>query len=363
VRIALLNPCFWPEVQRGAERVLRELATDLIAAGHEPRLITSHPGLPRFSVDDGLPTIRHWRPPERLVRKRGVQEYMTHLPFSALSLERGTQDIAHAFYPTDAVVARRWGERHGRPSVFWYGGIPRRDQLANRRGRSRVLVESIQGCDAVVVSSRAAAAGIARWFGVEARVIYPGVRLDRFAAAASGRAEHPTIACAADPDDARKRVRLLLAAFRRVRRERPDARLRLVRPRVRETADELAAEPGVELVEQTPDTPAALFADAWTSALAAYNEAFGLVVVESLACGTPAVGMNDGGVPEIIDRPEVGRLFDGSEDDLVRKLLEAFELATDPGTAARCRARAEAFSTTQMTAGCLQLYDELLARR
>lgn len=359
MRIALLNPCFWPEVQRGAERVLRELATDLLAAGHEPRLITSHPGPPRTSVDDGLPTVRHWRPSERLLRKRGVQEYVTHLPFSALSLERGDFDLAHAFYPTDAVVARRWGERHGRPSLLWYGGIPRRDQLASRRGRARVLVESVQGCDAVVVSSRAAAAGIWRWFGVEARVVYPGVRLEHFAAAPE-RAEAPTIACAADPDDARKRVGLLLAAFRRVRRERPDARLRLVRPREPATLAALAGEPGVELIEQAPDTPARMFADAWVSALAAYNEAFGLVLVESLACGTPAVGMNDGGVPEIIDRDEVGRLFDGSEEDLARALLEGLELSGDGATAARCRARAEEFSTARTAAECLRLYEELL---
>lgn len=359
MRVALLNPCFWPEVQRGAERVVRELATDLIAAGHEPRLITSHPGRPRTSVDDGLPTVRNWRPPERLLRKRGVQEYVTHLLFSRLSLERGDDDIAHAFYPTDAVVARRWGERHGRPSLLWYGGIPRRDQVASRRGRARVLAESIQGCDAVVVSSRAAADGIRRWFGVEARVVYPGVRLEQFAAAPV-RAEQPTIACAADPDDGRKRVGLLIDAFRRVRRERPDARLRLVRPRTPGTDAELGAEPGVELVEQTPTAPAEMFADAWSSALAAYNEAFGLVLVESLACGTPAVGMRDGGVPEIIDRPEVGRLFDGSEDDLVRALLEGLELGGDPATAARCRARAEEFSTARTAAECLRLYEELV---
>jgi glycosyltransferase involved in cell wall biosynthesis len=133
----------------------------------------------------------------------------------------------------------------------------------------------------------------------------------------------------------------------------------LVRPRTAETARALAEEDGVELVEQTPEAPAHLFADAWASALAAYNEAFGLVLVESLACGTPAVGMDDGGVPEIIDRPEVGRLFDGSEEDLARALLEALDLADDPATAQHCRARAESFSTARTAAECLRIYEEL----
>lgn len=361
MRIALLNPCFWPEVQRGAERVIRDLATDLIASGHRVRLITSHPGPPRRSVEDGLEIVRHWRPPERLLQKRGVQEYVSHVPFSALSLARGDDDVAHAFYPTDAVAARRWGERRGRPSIFWYGGVPQRNVIASRRGRVRVLVETIGGCDAVVVSSRAAANGIRRWFGVEARVIYPGVRLEEFAGGPP-RDEHPTIACAADPDDARKRVALLVSAFRRLRRDRPTARLLLVRPRGEALARALAGEPGVELVDQAPRTPMEMFHRAWASALAAYNEAFGLVVVESLACGTPAVGMNDGGVPEILDRPEVGRLFDGSEDDLVRAMHEALELAADPATAGRCRERAAAFTTGRTAAECLELYADVAGR-
>ena len=361
MRIALLNPCFWPEVQRGAERVLRELATDLIADGHEPRLITSHPGRPTSSVEAGLPIVRNWRPPDRQLLRRGLQEYVTHLPFSHLSLARGDDDLAHAFYPTDAVVARRWGERHGRPSVFWYGGVPQRNVIATRRGRVRFLVEAIQGCDSVVVSSHAAAAGIRRWFDVEARVIYPGVRLEEFAGGPA-RDEHPTIACAADPDDGRKRVGLLVEAFRRVRRERPDARLLLIEPRNPVTAQALAAEDGVELVSQTPGTAAELFQRAWVSALASYNEAFGLVVVESLACGTPAVGLNDGGVPEILDRPEVGRLFEGGEEELARALLDALELAGDPATAAACRERAGAFTTDRTAAECLALYGELLDR-
>src|SRR4051794_3780258 len=162
VRVALLNPCFWPEVQRGAERVVRELATDLIAEGHRPRLITSHPGPPIRSVEDGLPILRNWRPPESWLVRRGAQQYLTHLPFSAIALERGSDDLALAFYPGDAVVAKRWGERHGKPSLFWYGGIAQRDQIASRRGRVRMLVESIEGCDAVITSSRAAAAAIRR---------------------------------------------------------------------------------------------------------------------------------------------------------------------------------------------------------
>jgi len=117
---------------------------------------------------------------------------------------------------------------------------------------------------------------------------------------------------------------------------------------------------GIELFDGPPQVAVDAFRHAWVSALTSYNEAFGLVLVEALACGTPVVGTRDGGIPEIIDRPEVGRLFDGDdEEQLARALLEAFELSTDRATPARCRERAQRFSTDRCAADHLELYEEL----
>ena len=78
-----------------------------------------------------------------------------------------------------------------------------------------------------------------------------------------------------------------------------------------------------------------------------------MVVVESLATGTPVVGTRDGAIPEILNSPEIGRLFDPGEDaqveptnldGLVQALREALELSRDPATAAHCRKRAEELS-------------------
>jgi glycosyltransferase involved in cell wall biosynthesis len=361
VRIAFLHPCFWPEVERGAERVVRDLATDLIALGHEPRLVTSHPGPPRRSVEDGLPITRHWRPPDGLLLHRGGQEYLTHLPLSYLSLLLGRDDVLHAHYPTDAALAASFAERRRVPAVFTYHGNPERAVLSSRRWRTTVAARAIYGADAVVAISRTAADGLRRWFGVEARVIYDGVRLESFPLT-DGRDPRPTIVCAAAVDDARKRIPLLLAAFKRVRRERRDARLLLVRPSDRGLAQGLEEEEGVELFSVSPDEIAAVYQRAWVSALAARNEAFGLVLVEALACGTPVVGPSDGGVPEIIDRPEIGRLFEGGEEGLARALLEAFELSGAEGTPAACRARAAAFTTAETASEYERLYTELAER-
>jgi len=357
--IALLSPCFWPEVRRGSERFLRDLADGLLAAGQHPTMITSHPGRPSRATEDGLPIIRNWRPPNGHLERRQYELYMTHVPFSYASLVRGEFDVAQAVYPTDALAAARWGKRRGRPSILSYMGIPTHEGLTWRRRRLQITVKAISECDATVVLSRSAADECWRWLGVEARVIPPGVDLSAFTPDGE-RAAHPTVVCAAAIDAPRKRVDMLVRAFAQVRHKRPEARLLLNRPRDPELAEGLAG-PGVELADL--DDRAALadaYRSAWVSALPSLGEAFGLVLVEALACGTPVVATRAGGMAEIVADDGVGRLFDGDEEDLARAILGAFELAEDPATPGACRARAEDFSTDRTTEAYLDLYSELL---
>jgi glycosyltransferase involved in cell wall biosynthesis len=358
LRVALLSPCYWPEVRRGSERFVRELADGLIARGHRPRLITSHPGPPSRTHEDGLEVVRLWRPPSGRLRRRMFEDHLTHVPFSYAALRLGDQDVAQAVYATDALAATRWGQVSGRPVIFSHMGIPHRRALANRRWRVEITMRAIAGADAVVVLSDASAAAFERWLGVRPRVIPPGVDLDAFVPAPE-RLPDPTIVCAAAIERPRKRVALLLEAFALVRRQRPEARLVLNRPRDPSHAPQAD---GVVLADL--DDRAALaqaYATAWVSVLASTDEAFGLVLAEALACGTPAVGSNEGGIPEVINSPAIGRVVnDDHPAALATALLEALELAKDPTTAAACRARAQDFSTDRCTERYEALYRELL---
>jgi glycosyltransferase involved in cell wall biosynthesis len=365
LKLALLNPCFFPEVRRGSERLIRELSSGLVERGHRPTLITSHSGRPSRSVEDGLEVIRVWRPPDERLTRRLYPDYLTHVPLSYAALRAGSYELANAFYPTDALAALRWKSRTRRPVVLSYGGLPDRPVLADRRHKLRILERAIRGSDAVVCSSRTAADAMKRWFGVEARAIYPGVDLEAFAPNGA-RDPKPTIFCAAMPDDARKRVGLLVAAFREVRKSRPDARLVAVRPRdpAAIARHGLDAD-GISLIDPVDDPRdlAPYYTRAWVSALTAYREAFGLVLVEALACGTPVVGADHGAVPEVVDRDGIGVLFqNGDPRGVARALLEGLELASDAGTVERCRARAEEFSTGRLAAEYEALYLELLGR-
>jgi glycosyltransferase involved in cell wall biosynthesis len=242
--------------------------------------------------------------------------------------------------------------------VLSYLGIPSADWLRERR-RGSVLGAAVRGCDAVTALSGYAADAFRRNLGYEAPVIPPGVDLAAFRP--GERAEVPTIVCSAAADEPRKNMALVVEAFALVRAARPDAELVLSRPR-----DPLGARragvpdeaPGVTWadLDQRPALARA-YARAWTSVLAAPDEAFGLVLVEALACGTPVVGYDDGGIPEIIDRPGVGRKFARLRArELADALLEGLELAGDPGTSRRCRARAGDYSSERFTQRYLELY-------
>ena len=363
LRVALLTPCFWPEVRRGTERLARELADGLLARGHQPELITSHPGRPGRTVEDGLPVIRHWRPPHRFLERRGFELYLSHPPFSYLSLRRGDYDVAQAFYVTDAQAAARWTARTGRPSVFAYMGIPDDHGLDWRRGRRMLTERAVSGCTAVTALSGVAAGAFRETLGVEARTIPPGVDLEAFRPSPT-RAPAPTLFSAVDLREPRKRAGLLVEAFRLLRESVPDCRLVLSRPPDLAAAERFAAEnPDVELVDvDDREALARAYGEAWTVVLPSFNEAFGLVLVEALACGTPVVAADDGGMREVVDRSEVGRLFAGERaEDLLPALREALALSREPRTAEACRRRAADFSTDAAAERHLALYEELLA--
>ncbi len=94
---------------------------------------------------------------------------MTHVPLSYAALRAGNFDIAHAFYPNDALAAVRWRRRTGLPAVLSYLGIPSREWLNGLR-RRRVLEVSLRGCDTVVALSRHAAEEFERVLGYQAPV-------------------------------------------------------------------------------------------------------------------------------------------------------------------------------------------------
>ncbi len=301
------------------------------------------------------------RLPERPLRWAGYHELAGHVPFSYASLRAGRADIANAFYVTDAVAAARWAAATGRPAVFTVTGIPREDVTRGRRLRLRAWRYAISRSAAVVALSQGAAQGLA-WLGVEPTVIHPGVDLGTFRRS-SERSPTPLVFCPAAIDDPRKRIGLLVEALESLPASHPHLRLVLTAPAHRSAEKLLPADRS--WIELRPIiTDAALvqaYSEAWVTVLPSRLEAFGLTLVESLACGTPVVGAREGGVPEIVDREGIGRLFRPDDrDDLAQAVEEALDLAGEPSIPAACRERAADFSNHRQVAAYLALYDQLV---
>jgi glycosyltransferase involved in cell wall biosynthesis len=296
--------------------------------------------------------VRQWRPPERPFNRLGFPPGTSHAPLAWLALRRGDDDVVQAWTAAAGVAAAR----SGKPSVLVFQGVLDSADLDGRPRVRSMLMSAARGCDAVTAYSEAAASAFTAHTGIPARTIEPGIRLDAFTPGGE-RSDAPSILCAADPGEPRKRVRLLVDAFAEIRRERPDAELWLMP--TGEAA--MAGAPGVRIVDPGADRDelVRLYRSAWVTVLPAFREAFGLVVAESLACGTPVVVMRDGGAAPGIVGGEAGRIAEPDPASLAAALLEAIERAPAADVAAACRTRAEQFSIERCAERYEALYREL----
>ena len=362
MRIALVSPTYWPEVRRGSERVVHDLGSELAGRGHDVTVITSHRRRPTVTVEEGMKVIRSWRPGE--LPGTALHEYhLLNVPTVFGRLVRGSFDLAHSFFPADswaAVLARRFG---GPPVIATMHGVPTREYLVARRYRLEMIHATVRRAEACTVLSEAAARPYRRYLFREPTVLPAGVVGSEYATD-EPRSESPTLFCASSLGDPRKRAPLLFAALGRLRERRPEITLRVARPRDPVMSDRAPELPdGAEWVDvDAQGALAAQYASAWVTVNPAVGEAFGLVLLESLAAGTPIVADDSGAAPEIVGEREIGRVFSAEDEtDLTRALHEALDLAQHEPTAAECRARAADYDWSRVVERYEAVYRSVLA--
>jgi phosphatidylinositol alpha-mannosyltransferase len=352
MKVLLTSPYSRKDVHRGTERYQSELAWWLAGRGHDVTLVTTAPAPRALEVDaDGVTHRFVTAGPARGRGRLRVDELMRMVPPLAREVGRVDADIAQSHYYVDA-AATHLGQRR-LPYILYVAGVARRVRLGGKPLNRAAFAFACRHAARVHTISEFAARALQEDFGVRADVVTNGVRTDLYAGP-KGSGGDEIILCTASPDDPRKHIEDLVEAFVVVARQRPSTRLLLVQPqpaRGQRFLDMLPEDvaPRAQIRSASDDEIAALYRDAAVSVLPAVDEAFGLAIVESLAAGTPVVGAEHAAIPELLDRPEIGRLFPPRDvPALARAIVDALEMSTDPATASACRAAAQRWDWAQV---------------
>lgn len=373
----------YPPAPGGAETHVQALAEGLAARGHDvvvhtSDLYTEYPFVRRElpAVVNGVRVVRH--------RARRLANAWTIMPSMPRALREERADLFHAhsygYYHT--VVAARAAARaarfvftpHFHPPWSMEGG-------AGRRGL-RALFDPTLGqyvvsrADRLIGVSSGEIAVMQRHLRLRAervRIIPNGFHGSRFVPTPDGEpfrrgfglGDAPLVLFAGRLAS-NKGLVPLVAAWELVAKEHPRARLVLAGEDQGWRA-KLEAMSGVPLLF-TGHLDEATYRSALAAAdvlvLPSEWEAFGIVLAEAAACGTPAVATRVGGAPDVVQDGVTGRLVEyGDASGLARALSE---LLADPamrrrmGEAAKARAFAE-YSWEAVVERTEQVYRELLA--
>ncbi len=352
LKVAVVVPYPWTEVLRGGERYARDLALQLQARGHQVEVLTTHVSK-RFDTTqiDGL-TVRFAPRFERAWQRRRDLSAMQTQAISAFALVlRHRYDVVWALTPGGA-----WAGRAARrATIYAEMGMPTMEWLEERKGGVRQYRSVLRTASQVTAMSEAALATV-REASPRARrppvVAYPGVHLGQFELDGAPRIGPPRLLFVSDASIGRKRLHLLLEAALVLQDRHPGLVVEVAGPgdpigaitHLGERGDAARALMDLSGPHALADMPR-VYPKATVTVLPSIFEAFGIALVESLACGTPVVCARAGGMTEIVDDDTIGATFEPDDvDDLVLALDRAIALAADPATPTRCRAHSVRFA-------------------
>lgn len=127
----------------------------------------------------------------------------------------------------------------------------------------------------------------------------------------------------------------------------PEALTHQEQPAYAERLTQLAKDSGVELeIKRNPSERelVSLYGAAWMLVFVPLMEPFGLVALEAMACGTPVIGVREGGIRESVVDGQAGLLINRDPDEIagaIRTLLEQPELRIRMGAEAAAYVRRE----------------------
>jgi glycosyltransferase involved in cell wall biosynthesis len=228
-----------------------------------------------------------------------------------------------------------------------------RSRLMRRvmRGMARWDAATAGRVDRFVANSRHVAGRIRRYYNREATVVYPPVDTAFFHPDGTAPGDYFLVISALVPY---KRIDLAIAAAAGA-----GVRLKIAGVGAEQARLERLSGPSVEFLGRVSnETVRELYRGA-RAVLMPGEEDFGMVPVESLACGRPVVALAAGGALETIEDGITGVLVaEATAEAFVDGIRRVQRDAFDPLV---LRARAERFSEDRFLSGMTQVIDEVLA--
>ena len=298
----------------------------------------------------------------------------------------GWYDVIHSHYWLSAQVGWLLRDRWGVPLVHSAHTLAKVKNQSLAEGdvpepRARIIGEEqvVAEADRPIASTREEAGQLIDLYGADpqrVRTVAPGVDLETFVPGSRSQARasldlHPTaptllfvgrIQPLKAPD-------LLLRVAHLLRFELPDLQVAIVGGpsgagvATPDWLTDLARELDLgETVRFVPPadrgTVAQYYRAADITVVPSYNESFGLVALESQACGTPVVAAAVGGLTTAVANGTSGLLVDGHDPDRWAKTIS--DLLASPAELDRLRQRARShakkFSWDRTTDGLLEAY-------
>jgi glycosyltransferase involved in cell wall biosynthesis len=345
----------------GGGRYLADVARGLALRGHRVTVLVPQldPRHPAAEVIDDVHVYRF--PADGLASKLATPYHWV----SRLAAERGPFDVVHSHFALYGV------------GPLWHPALARARHVTQFQGpwaaESRVEGEAVANVlvkhmierlayrrsDALIVLSEGFREILVRDYKVpreRVRVIPAAVDLQRFHPPRDRQALRRSLGYGDGPAlfAMRRLVRrmgleVLLDAFQQVHAAHPTATLRLagtgpLAGELEARAASLGLGEAVQWLGRVSDEDLVRHYQAadWTIVPTVALEGFGLITVESLACGTPVVGTAEGGTAEIL-RPFSPRLLvpPGEPAALAGKLLAVLSGQEPRPDASACRAYAE----------------------
>lgn len=372
MKIAITGPHHWPYRRRGSAAYMYNLSKHLAAEGHTVHVITGKPGRARVK-QNGNVTVHYLRYLMNPVLGHfNIDRVHMFTANCLLHFLKHSYDVVHCMYHPDGYTLSYLRKVKKIRYVQLVPTVPFDFHWKHSPIDPYMFSRAIQGADVCLAPSRYAQTYMRNNNNLTSERVPCGVDMEHFHPCSKKNLDVPRILCTAALHDKRKNIPLILKAFAMLLKDGTRAVLQLAAETTPETNRYLSSLVSPDVLQSVEILPGVTYIDlpeyysaAAVSVLSSVNETFGMTTIESLACGTPVVGTKSGAIPEVINDPRCGTLFDIDPDNesvsvqnLYHALKNTIKLAGRPETAEYCRQHASGYDWKKVVKQMITVYEK-----